>query len=245
MNTYRADLHIHTVLSPCGDLEMSPVNILDAAKKQNIQIIGICDHNTTLQCEVIQKIAGKYDIMVLPGAEVTSREEVHCLSFFPDTDSLNNFQQYLELHIPHIPNDIDKFGYQLVVDEKENICLNYPWLLISGIDQTVDQISRKVHSLGGIFIPAHIDRPKYSLISQLGFIPPDIEADAFEISRHTTTEAMVHLAPWLKNKTFIRSSDAHYLQDIGRNFSQFHMYERSFIEIKKALNNEDGRKVTL
>lgn len=240
MNTYKADLHIHSVLSPCGDLEMSPANIIQAAVYQNLDIIAITDHNSTLNCEVIKQLGKEKGILVIPGAEVTSREEVHCLAYFGDNESCLHFQEYLEAYLPPIPNTVDKFGYQVVVNREEEILLHYPHLLINGINQSLDQIGDKIHSLGGIFIPAHIDRPKFSLISQLGFIPPDLRADAFEISRHSQTSDMIKSSKWLKEKTFIRSSDAHFTDDIGKDFTHFHMNRCCFEEIKMAINKSNG-----
>ena len=102
MNTYRADLHIHTVLSPCGDLDISPTRIIEKAREKGLDIIGITDHNSTRHCSLIRELAQPAGIFVLMGAEVTTREEVHCLSFFENDDQLSEFQAYLEQHLPHV-----------------------------------------------------------------------------------------------------------------------------------------------
>lgn len=245
MNTYRADLHIHTVLSPCGDLEMSPIKIIEKAREKGLDIIGITDHNTTRHCNLIGNLAQKEGIFVMMGAEVTTCEEVHCLTFFENTEKLSEFQLYLETHLPPIPNDSNKFGYQVVVDENEQIIDEIEFLLLSALDQSIEQVEKKVHSLGGIFIPAHIDRPSYSIISQLGFIPKDLFIDGIEISAKCKIESVM---PFLANhmeKTIIRNSDAHYTENIGCAFSSFEMQHRSFKEIQLALKGIEGRKVNL
>lgn len=117
----RADLHIHTVLSPCGDLEMSPLSILEAARKQKLDIIGITDHNSTRQSKIIRDAAKAFGIFVLTGAEVTTQEEAHCLAFFADDARLDVFQKYLDKHLPDFPNNPEKFGYQVVVDTQDRI----------------------------------------------------------------------------------------------------------------------------
>jgi 3',5'-nucleoside bisphosphate phosphatase len=245
MNKYRADLHIHTVLSPCGGLEMSPVKIIEKALEKGLDIIGITDHNSTRHCKLMGKMAESAGIFVLMGAEITTREEVHCLSFFENDEKLTDFQAYLEKHLPPVANNTEKFGYQVVVNEEEKIIDEIEFLLLSALDQSIEQVQQKVHSLGGIFIPAHIDRPSYSIISQLGFIPAGLPIDGIEISANSKTESVANFTGKHKDKVIIRNSDAHYEEQIGKAFSTFTMEHRSFNEIKLALQGLDGRKVTI
>lgn len=235
MNIYRADLHVHTVLSPCGDLEMSPVNIVQQAKAKGIDILGVTDHNSTKHAPLIKKLATKEGIMVLMGAEVTTHEEVHCLCFFETEKQLFNFQNYLERYLPKIKNNVNKFGYQVVVNEQEEIIEEEENLLISGLDRSIEQIEQKVHSLNGLFIPAHIDKKRNSIISQLGFVPFDLKIDALELSIHTDKKAFLVKNKYLQNYRFIQSSDAHYIQDIGKIYTEFEMEELSFKALVKAL----------
>lgn len=243
MKTFRADLHIHTVLSPCGDLDMSPKNIVQKAQQLGIDIIGITDHNSTLQCCGVGEEAERNGIFLLLGAEVTTKEELHCLVFFENTSKLELFQQYIDAHLPYITNDPARFGYQVVVDKEEMITYEEDRLLIVGIDQSVDQVEHKVHELGGLFIPAHVDKGKNSIISQLGFIPKDLDIDAVEISPNTTKATILQKLGYLKNYTFIQNSDAHVLEDIGKRTSIFEIEYPAFSEISMALRNCDGRNV--
>lgn len=243
MQIYRADLHMHTLLSPCGSLEMSPRTIVDTAAARGLDIIGITDHNSTRHCKVIHKLAATRNIAVLCGAEVTSSEEVHCLAFLPDFERLDLFENYLQAHMQDFPNDPEYFGDQVQVDENEEIIYQEERLLIMAIDQDIDEIERQVHALGGIFIPAHINRPAFGLISQLGFVPPDLNYDALELSRHITTKDFKKAYPELADKTFIRSSDAHYVEDIGCCYTNFYLEQPTFDEIKLALHNAGGRYV--
>lgn len=244
MPLYRADLHIHTVLSPCGDLGMSPVKIVNTALERKLDIIGITDHNSTLHCELINKLASENGILVLSGAEVTTREEIHCLTFFENTETLNAFQKYLEKQLVRFPNDVNKFGYQVIVDKDENILQHIKWLLISAIDQSIDEVETMVHKLGGLFIPAHIDKPVNSLLSQLGFIPPDLYADGFEISAFANPEKMKKILPQ-NSIPLIRNSDAHFIEQIGKAMTLFDMKDLTFSEIRLALRNESGRKTII
>lgn len=245
LKPFTGDLHIHTLLSPCGDLEMSPANIVAVAKNRKLDIIAITDHNSTRHCKLVSELASGKDIFVLCGAEVTSREEAHCLAFLPDFETLDIFQNYLDEHLGNILNDVDKFGYQVQVDKDENIIYEEEKLLISAIDQSVEEIEKRVHDLNGIFIPAHVNRSMFSLISQLGFIPDDLNYDAIEISKHITRESFLKQHPYLSSKTFIQNSDAHFIENIGETSTNFHLERVSFEEIRMALQNKNGRFVSL
>lgn len=150
MMVFKADLHIHTVLSPCGSLEMSPAQIVKSAVENQIDIIGITDHNSTRQCRTVISEAQKAGITVYCGAEVTTKEEVHCLAFFEDIETLDKFQLYLDQYLPEIQNNPDLFGYQVVVNESEDIIFEEERLLISAISRNINQVEEEVHRLKGI-----------------------------------------------------------------------------------------------
>lgn len=241
----KADLHIHTVLSPCADLEMSPAKIVKKALERGVNIIGITDHNSTLQCATVRKIAANFDIFVLMGAEVTSKEEVHCLTFFETGETLNEFQNFLNRNQPKIKNDPQKFGFQVIVDEEDNIIRQIDFYLGVALNASVDEIEEVVHKLGGLFIPAHINRARHSLISQLGFVPVDIKADALEIFNRSSLADFLKEHADIKHFNFIRNSDSHYLDNVGMFTSTFDIEEASFKEIQMALGNLQGRAVLI
>jgi len=177
------------------------------------------------------------------GIEVTTVEEVHCLAFFENEESLSQFQNYIDEHIFKVPNNPEKFGHQLIVDEHENIQGQIDWLLINAITKSIDEVEAKVHELNGIFIPAHIDRSAFSLTSQLGFVPHELKADAFEISKYGRMNDILTKFPYLKNKAFISGSDAHFLDNIGFPFTEIIIQNLSFKEIRKAIFGHEGRSV--
>jgi len=224
---------------------MSPVNIIMQAKKKGIEILGITDHNSTKNCKVVEQVAKENGIFVLKGAEVTTKEEAHCLAFFEKDEELDEFQEYLDNQITKIKNDVKKFGYQVVVDREENVIEQIDWLLISALNVGINEIERKVHSLNGLFIPAHIDRGRYSLLSQLGFVPGDLNVDALEISKNITKNEFLTKNNYLAGYCFIQSSDAHFIENIGDVSTLVMLENKSFKEIKMALKNENGRKVLL
>ena len=235
MASFRADTHIHSLLSPCGDIEMTPLGIVRRAKEEGLDIIGITDHNSTLQCEEIRRIGAREGVYVLCGAEITTQEEVHCLVFVDWGEPLLALQAYIEKYLPPIRNNPDLFGYQLVVNEQEEVLYEAPYLLISALSQSIDQVEAEAHRLGGLFIPAHIDKPKNSLLSQLGFVPPGLKADALEIFRRTEIAEFRQAHPELKNYPLSCSSDAHYPNEIGRRYITLNMTTLSFDAIKNAI----------
>lgn len=243
MKIFRADIHVHTVLSPCGDLEMSPKNIVSEAVKKGLDIIGITDHNSTRHCRLICNLAEERGIFVMMGAEVTTKEEVHCLVFFENIDTLNLFQGFLDSNLPYVLNNPEYFGDQVQVDENENIIYTEEKLLTNAINVSLEDLESFVHSNNGLFIPAHIDRMKNSIFSQLGFLPADLKADALEISRRSTPESFSALHPEIKKFPLITNSDSHHPDNIGIVFNKFQLEYPSFSEVKMALKKENNRRI--
>lgn len=234
MNLYRADLHIHTCLSPCGDLEMSPRNIIHTATQKGLDMIAITDHNSTRNVKTCLEIAREKNIFVIPGCEINTQEEVHCLAYFPDLEAMSEFQKYLDRKLPEIENDPDLFGYQVAVDEDDRIIFEEKRSLFLGIRDDIENVANQVHALGGIFVPAHIDRLKNSIFSQLGFIPFDLKYDALEISKRHSVPEFLKMHPELLNIRILRNSDAHQLDDIGTLTTFFRMPELNWIFFKSA-----------
>ena len=240
LRPFKADLHIHTCLSPCTELNMSPRGILTSAKKKGLDILGICDHNSTENSPGVMKAAEPMDIGILPGMEVTSQEEVHVLAIFDTIKNALEMQKYVYQNLPG-ENDPDAFGMQVIVNEKEEVLGFNDKLLIGATTIPLDEVIRSIHSLGGIAIASHIDREAFSIIGQLGFIPEDLELDALEISPRVSYEEAKAVYPY--DYPITCSSDAHYPDDIGKTFTSFLIEETSVAEIKKALKNEDGRRI--
>ncbi|TLX75725.1 PHP domain-containing protein [Labilibacter sediminis] len=243
MKEYRADLHIHSVLSPCASLDMSPDNIIKSATEKGIDIIGIADHNTTKQCGVIKQLGEENDVLVLCGAEVNTKEEVHCLAFFENDKLLNDFQIYLDQHLPVVKNKPELFGDQIWVDKYNNILGEEDRLLIIGLNQSIDQVANKVESLGGIFIPAHVDKSRFSVSSQLGFLAADLNVSAVEVSRLVDMEQFSEKHKWVNDYSIVANSDAHTPDQIGSVNTSLLLNEATFNEVKEALLGKNGRKI--
>jgi PHP family Zn ribbon phosphoesterase len=235
MEQVRVDWHIHTTLSPCGSLLMDPLTILQKAQEMDLQVIGITDHNSTRQGRRIKSDFPESSLMILTGAEVTTREEIHCLAFFDDNIALDEFQTYLDFHLPFIPNDTDYFGDQVVVNSKGRIVYQENRLLISALDQSLEEVAEFVTSRGGIFIPAHINRPCFSLLSQIGFIPDNLKADALEWVPGGKLASEFSDVAGISTFPVVYSSDAHVPEAIGTRYTLLEISERSFIGIKKGI----------
>ncbi len=242
LRPFKADLHIHTCLSPCTELDMSPRGILSAAVKKGIDIIGICDHNSSENSLAVMKAARMFDISVIPGLEVTSREEVHVLALFENVETALRFQVPVYENLPG-ENDEKAFGQQVVVNDKEEVEGFNPRLLIGATTIPLEDVVRLIHSFGGLAIASHIDREAFSIIGQLGFIPRNLALDALEISPRMGIEEAKKIYAYDYPITCF--SDAHYPDDIGKGCTSFLLEEGSFAEIKKALKNEEGRELIL
>ncbi len=240
LRNYKADLHIHTCLSPCTELEMSPSAIAQQAKTKEIDILGICDHNSAENVPAVMTAAKKFDVHVLPGIEVTSQEEVHILALFDETESAFKLQQIIYDNLPG-ENDEQAFGMQVVVDHKGEVLRFNKKLLIGASTLSLEKVVDLIHSLEGLAIASHVDREGFSIISQLGFIPEGLELDALEVSPAFSPEEALRRFGSPFPLTF--SSDAHYLEDIGKASTFFFIEEGTVGEIKKALRNEQGRKI--
>jgi len=237
MRKVRADLHVHTCLSPCADDEMEAVAIVEQAKKAGLDMIGICDHNSGENVGAMMKAGLREGLAVVPGVEITSREEVHILGLFNTEQELMNLQDMIYENLPG-QNDEEAFGPQLVIDENGNVVDKNCKLLIGATTLTLEQIIDAIHRLAGLAIASHIDRQRFSLVGQLGFIPKDLKLDALEVSMPSSIEQEY-------DYPVVISSDAHFLQDIGRNSTCFMVEDTSLKEIGQALRNEMGRMVLL
>lgn len=240
LRVFRADLHIHTCLSPCAELEMSPRGIVRTARERDIQILGICDHNSAENVMAIRDEAGRYQISVLAGLEVASREEVHTLGIFDSLDSAMALQEIVYAHLPG-ENDEEAFGIQAVVNREGEILRFHQKLLIGATTLSLTKVVELIHAHGGLAIASHIDREGFSILGQLGFIPGNLPLDALEISPAMSLEAARE--KYGPRFPLTSASDAHRLNEIGGASTSFRLAEGTVAEIKKAFVQEDGRKI--
>lgn len=240
-----ADLHIHTCLSPCAELSMTPRGIVEKASSLGINILAVCDHNSAENVEVTETLAKEKGIRVIPGMEISSSEEVHILGLFGKLEEAMKMQDIVYRSLNPGENDEDAFGMQVVVNEQDEVLGFNKRLLIGSTNLSVNRLVELVHSLNGIAVASHIDREGFGIIGQLGFIPPDIAFDALEISRRTEIAEALHRFKAYREIPWITSSDAHRTEDIGRRSTVFSMNHATFEELRLALRGIDGRRVII
>lgn len=240
LRRFRADLHVHTVLSPCAEVEMIPPLIVETAVELGIDVIAITDHNNTANIRAVQKAAATTPLVVLPGMELQTKEDVHSLCLFDTIDQAEDFQKLVDSTLPLIKNNDDLFGAQFIVDETGDYIRNEDRLLITSSSLSLNEAFALVSDMGGLFIPAHINRKTFGLIESLGFLPPEIAFEAVEISRHITPQQALKDIPSIFGVPVIQNGDVHRLDEfLGSLYLEI---ERPNIsEIRMALHGHLGR----
>ena len=208
------DFHTHSCLSPCGDGDMTPYNLVNMAKLLGLDIIALTDHNTCRNCEAAVRVGKEIGLTVIPGMELCTAEEVHVVCLFPDCDSAMSFSDYIHSTMPPVKNRPEIFGEQLVMDERDNIIDKEEILLTLASSVSISGICALVDSYGGVCYPAHIDRSSYSVISNLGMITEDMGFCAVEMTAAADKEALIKQHPILEGARIFVDSDAHYLENI-------------------------------
>jgi 3',5'-nucleoside bisphosphate phosphatase len=240
---YRGDLHIHTCLSPCADLTMSPLRVVERAVDAHLDMIAICDHNSAENVRAAQAVAREKKITVLAGMEITSVEEVHLLALFDETGPVLKLQETVYQTLSPGENREEIFGQQIVANEWDEVEGFNPRLLIGATSLTLNELVETIHCLGGLAIASHIDREVFGIIGQLGFIPPDLDLDALEISARMKPETALQQFPGIEKFPLITSSDAHVLEEIGARASAFLLASPGVTELRRAFAGLEGRKV--
>lgn len=219
------DLHIHSCLSPCASNDMTPNNIVMMSKLKGLDVISVCDHNHTGNLEAISKVADEAGILFIPGIELETSEEIHLLCYFPSLESIFYMQRILNEYYRNIKNREDIFGPQWIVDSQDRPVAKVESLLTTAIKLDIYNCVSLVREIGGVPVPAHVDRRSYSIISNLGSIPDDLCFNTIELSRHISKADFLKKHPEYSDKQFIYSSDAHQLGMI--------LERESFIDLKK------------
>jgi 3',5'-nucleoside bisphosphate phosphatase len=242
MKVYRAELHVHTVLSPCAGVEMIPPLIVREALQLGINIIAITDHNATANIAAVMQAAKGTGLVVLPGMELQTREEVHLLCLFDTLKQAEEWQTRVDAVLPDTPNNIEFFGEQFVVDATGEFVRREERLLINSAAIGLENAAGLVRSLGGLAIPAHVDRKANGLLANLGLVPPGF--DALEISRHITPKEAAEKYPQLRGYPLIQSGDVHLLDGFLGSL-ELNLERPLIAEIYKAIRGQEERKLSI
>ena len=241
MRRFKADLHIHTCLSPCADLDMTPRAVVEMSARRGLDLIAICDHNSAENVAASMRAGLKRGIVVLPGMEITSREEAHVLAIFDRDRAAIRMQETVYRHLDGA-NRPEIFGDQVVVNEFDEVEGFNDHLLIGATRLGLREIVKEIHRLEGMAIASHVERPSFSVLGQLGFIPPDVSLDALEVADPERIAAVIRDFPDTGRFSFVTSSDAHFPADIGKRHTTFLLEAAELKEIRMALRRESGRK---
>ena len=207
------DLHNHSCLSPCGSLSLSPRRMLEIASGKGLRVMALTDHNSSLNCPAFAKLCPKFGIIPVFGMEATTSEEIHALCLFTSLEASLAFGKYAYSILTPFPNDPDKAGDQVYTDEDDNIDGEVEYYLLNPLALSVEEIGAKVAEYSGIVIPAHVDRPAFSMSSQLGVVTdgPWAALECVRIPPAANGSPLDTLGYPL-----ITSSDAHYPEHIAR-----------------------------
>lgn len=221
------DLHIHSVLSPCSDDEMTVNNIVNMSLIKDLDLIAITDHNSMKQLKVFREVAkGKIDILL--GVEIQSEDGIHLLAYFHPNYDIDKAQSYLDQYLVEKENNVEYYGKQLILNEYDEVVGSEDRLLISSLNRTTKQIIDDIHELGGKVILAHVYR-KYGYIQKYGTLDFNLKFDGVEVARERY-ETVLNEYPALKDKIVLCDSDAHYLGMI--NEPEFSITKEEYLFLK-------------
>lgn len=234
---YYYDLHLHSCLSPCGDMDMTPNNIVGMAKLLGLDIIALTDHNSTLNCQAIIKVGKENGLCVIPGMELTTAEEIHVVCLFPNLEKANAFNDYVKAHQMQFENRADIYGRQVIMNENDEEIEEVKNLLILATDISVMNVKELVSDFDGVCYPAHINRDSMSILSVLGEIPPECGFTTAEISSSGNIEQLKAMHPILNDMLIVKNSDAHYLQNMKDKENFFELDALSVESVLALLKN--------
>ena len=214
MGEYFYDLHLHSCLSPCGDMDMTPNNLVNMAKLLGMDVIALTDHNTCLNCEAAMKVGEEIGLLVIPGMELTTSEDIHAVCLFPTLEKALAFSQYVDENRIHIRNKAEIYGRQVIMNENDEEIGEIEDLLLPGSFIGMYDAYRKAQEFGGICYPAHIDRDSLSILSVLGEIDPWCGFRTAELADISRLPELREKHPILDSMNIITCSDAHYLENM-------------------------------
>ena len=243
MKKILCDFHIHSLLSPCAEIEMTPHHIMLRASEAGIGALAITDHNASANIVAAIDAGQCYGVKVLPGMEVQCKEEAHIIVLFDNLEQMECWQQIVDKKMLPLRNDPVRFGSQFIVDADDKFVAEEHRMLLASLQLEADEIIDYCNNLGGICIAAHIDRPSYSLLGQLGFLTEAMALAAVEISPIGIQELTKKcLKPLVGGLPYLTSSDAHRMTEfLAGPKTAFYLKEPTIAEMKLALRGEKGR----
>ena len=238
MNRYNYDLHVHSCLSPCGDNDMTPNNMVNMAALLGCDILAITDHNSCKNVPAAVKVGERVGVLVVPGMELCTSEEAHVVCLFDSVEGAMEFDEFISANVPYIKNKTEIFGQQLIMDEEDNVVGQEGNLLISSSFISVNDVLRFVRKFGGTAFPAHVNKDSYSVVASLGVVPQEAGFICAEVTANCDIDKFYQTNPEIKDKKIITDSDAHYLENITEKMGWVELPEKSLSALVDLI---DGR----
>lgn len=234
------DFHLHSCLSPCGDQDMTPNNIINMAYLKGLDIVALTDHNSSQNCKAFMEVGKKVGMITIPGMELCTSEDIHIVCLFKTLDGALEFEKVIRKNSPQIKNRAEIFGEQLILDSDDNVIGHEENLLINASGLSVTKALKLSRDFGGTCYPAHVDKMSNSIIAVLGVIPNECKFNTIELSKRCINEQrdkFLKENPSCSDKTIISSSDAHYLEDINEKINSLKLPDDS---VETVINYLDG-----
>lgn len=240
---YWVDLHIHSCLSPCAENDMTPNNIVNMALIKGLDIIAVTDHNSVGNVRAVTEVGERSGLLVVPGMELCTSEEIHLVCLFPDYENAMSFGKQVYDNLPQVTNREDIFGPQILMDAQDNETGRETRLLSGACNLDIETAINLVRSFNGVVIPSHVNRQSYSILNTLGSVPPEYGFKYLEFSPHRGTvplsaqiEEFIQNYPELGSYNIIHSSDAHFLGDILEQEAALDLPDKSVQSLLAALS---------
>ncbi len=234
---YFYDLHLHSCLSPCGDMDMTPNNLVNMAKLLGLDVIALTDHNTSLNCEAAMKVGEEIGLLVIPGMELTTSEDIHAVCLFPTLEKALEWSDYVDNHRIKIKNRSEIYGDQVIMNENDEPIGEIEHLLIPATNISIMNAHELVRGFGGVCYPAHIDRDSLSILSVLGEIDESCGFTTLELADGSKYAELAELHPIMKTVNIVTNSDAHYLENMRDAQNYLELQELTRENVIKFLDN--------
>lgn len=222
---------------------MTPGNIVGMAALKGLDVIALTDHNSCKNCPAFLAIAEQFGVMAIPGMEINTSEEVHAVCLFPTLEQAMAFDLYVYERLMPFPNNEEVFGKQQIYSEEDAWVGTEPLLLINSVDISFDDLWELTDAYGGVMFPAHIEKSANSLLSNLGFVPPDSKFQTAELKDLKKLHEVRKGNPYLEQCRIISNSDAHYLEDIQEPRLTIPVREKSVEAVIQYLRGGDGLRL--
>ena len=219
------DLHMHSCLSPCGGEDSTPADLAGMCALAGLDVVALTDHNTAGNCAAFCRAAERYGLLALPGMELTTAEETHVVCLFPDLAAAEEFAALVRTRLPLIKNRASVYGPQILMDEEDKVLGEEDAFLAGAADLGIYEVSELIRPFGGVAYPAHIDRPTFALLANLGLWDPDMNFPLAEVSGNCPPDLFER--PDLRGVRHITAIDAHYLDQVQDAHQYMELPERT------------------